>query len=90
MLNLGDAWIPGQPAKLLYQERVLLRLVDELGTACCSGCTGTTPPSCRRPRSGPPCDASRAGEDEIYGLGPRLQHGVERLLLSRPRYAWVE
>jgi len=31
MLNLGDAWIPGQPAQSLYQESVLLRLVKELG-----------------------------------------------------------
>ncbi len=31
MLNLGDAWIPGRPAQSLYQERVLLRLIDELG-----------------------------------------------------------
>jgi DNA modification methylase len=31
MLNLGDAWIPGQPAQSLYQESVLLRLVNELG-----------------------------------------------------------
>jgi hypothetical protein len=31
MLNLGDAWMPGTPSMSLYQERVLLRLVDELG-----------------------------------------------------------
>jgi site-specific DNA-methyltransferase (cytosine-N4-specific) len=31
MLNLGDSWIPGQPAQSLYQENVLLRLVNELG-----------------------------------------------------------
>ncbi len=31
MLNLGDVWMPGQPTQSLYQERVLLRLVDDLG-----------------------------------------------------------
>lgn len=31
ILNLGDAWMPGSPSMSLYQERVLLRLVDELG-----------------------------------------------------------
>ena len=30
-LNLGDVWIPGQPTMSLYQERLLLQLVDRLG-----------------------------------------------------------
>ena len=31
MLNLGDVWLPGQPTMSLYQERLLLELVDKLG-----------------------------------------------------------
>ena len=31
VLNLGDTWQPGQPNMSLYQERLLLRLCDELG-----------------------------------------------------------
>jgi site-specific DNA-methyltransferase (cytosine-N4-specific) len=31
MLNLGDTWLPNTPALSLYQERILIRLVDELG-----------------------------------------------------------
>ena len=31
VLALGDAWMPGSPTMQLYQERLLLRLVDELG-----------------------------------------------------------
>lgn len=31
ILNLGDAWIPGTPTQSLYQERLLVRLCDELG-----------------------------------------------------------
>jgi site-specific DNA-methyltransferase (cytosine-N4-specific) len=31
VLNLGDAWTPGEPTMTLYQERLLLRLVDDLG-----------------------------------------------------------
>jgi site-specific DNA-methyltransferase (cytosine-N4-specific) len=30
-LNLGDCWVPGTPTQSLYQERLLLRLVDDLG-----------------------------------------------------------
>lgn len=31
VLNLGDTWEPGQPTMSLYQERLLLRLCDDLG-----------------------------------------------------------
>jgi site-specific DNA-methyltransferase (cytosine-N4-specific) len=31
MLNLGSAWEPGRAVQSLYQERLLLRLCDELG-----------------------------------------------------------
>lgn len=31
VLNLGDAWMPGVPSMSIYQERILLRIVDELG-----------------------------------------------------------
>jgi len=31
VLNLGDVWEKGQPTVSLYQERLLLRLVDDLG-----------------------------------------------------------
>ena len=31
MLNLGDVWVPGEPTMSLWQERVLLNLVDRLG-----------------------------------------------------------
>ncbi|GLR77604.1 site-specific DNA-methyltransferase (plasmid) [Azospirillum oryzae] len=31
VLNLGDAWQPGRPALSLYQERLILKLVDDLG-----------------------------------------------------------
>ena len=30
-LNLGDVWVSGQPTISLYQERVLLRIVEDLG-----------------------------------------------------------
>lgn len=30
-LNLGDVWLPGMPAMDLYQERLLIKLVDGLG-----------------------------------------------------------
>lgn len=35
ILNLGDAFMPGQPTMSLYQERLLLRLCDELGMHLC-------------------------------------------------------
>lgn len=35
MINLGDVFKPGQPAMSLYQERLLLRLCDELGLHLC-------------------------------------------------------
>lgn len=31
MLNLGDVWLPNSPTTSLYQERLLLELVDRLG-----------------------------------------------------------
>lgn len=31
MLNLGDVWLPNSPTVSLYQERLLLELVDRLG-----------------------------------------------------------
>ena len=31
VLNLGDAYLPGRPEQSLYVERLLLKLVDELG-----------------------------------------------------------
>jgi hypothetical protein len=31
MLNLGDVWLPNSPTVSLYQERLLLQLVDPLG-----------------------------------------------------------
>lgn len=31
MLNLGDVWLPNLPTVSLYQERLLLELVDRLG-----------------------------------------------------------
>jgi len=31
VLNLGDAWLPSVPCQSLYQERLLIRLHDELG-----------------------------------------------------------
>jgi len=31
MLNLGDVWVPDSPTMSLYQERLLLELVDRLG-----------------------------------------------------------
>jgi DNA modification methylase len=31
IVNLGDAWLKGRPAMSLYQERLILRLCDELG-----------------------------------------------------------
>lgn len=35
VLNLGDAWTPGRPHLSLYQERLLLRLEDELSLKLC-------------------------------------------------------
>lgn len=35
VLNLGDTWLPGKPAQSLYAERLLVRLVDELGLNLC-------------------------------------------------------
>lgn len=35
VLNLGDVWLPGQPAVSLYQERLMIRLCDELGLSMC-------------------------------------------------------
>ncbi len=35
VLNLGDVWEAGQPTLSLYQERLVLRLVDELGLRLC-------------------------------------------------------
>lgn len=34
-LNLGDVWTPGVPAMDLYQERLIIRLVDSLGMGVC-------------------------------------------------------
>jgi site-specific DNA-methyltransferase (cytosine-N4-specific) len=31
MLNLGDVWLPGTPTLSLYQERLMLELIDRLG-----------------------------------------------------------
>ena len=31
VLNLADVWTPGAPAVSLYQERLLIKLIDELG-----------------------------------------------------------
>lgn len=31
ILNMGDVWLKGQPVMSLYQERLILRLCDELG-----------------------------------------------------------
>lgn len=31
VIDLGGAWLPGQPTRSLYQYRLLIRLVDELG-----------------------------------------------------------
>lgn len=31
VLNLGDAFLPGRPVMSLYQERLILKLVDDLG-----------------------------------------------------------
>jgi hypothetical protein len=55
-------------------------------TACCSSCTGTTPPRCRRLRSGPPCDASASrprwsrstGSAQATGRGQGKQRNVLR------------
>lgn len=35
VLNLGDAWRKGEPTLSLYQERLLIRLEDELGLKLC-------------------------------------------------------
>lgn len=35
VLNLGDTWLPGAPHQSLYQERLLLRLNDDLGLKLC-------------------------------------------------------
>jgi site-specific DNA-methyltransferase (cytosine-N4-specific) len=35
VLNLGDAWRRGEPTLSLYQERLLIRLEDELGLKLC-------------------------------------------------------
>jgi site-specific DNA-methyltransferase (cytosine-N4-specific) len=35
VLNLGETWLPGSPTQSLYQERLLLRLCDELGYHLC-------------------------------------------------------
>ncbi|WP_432263323.1 DNA methyltransferase [Cupriavidus sp. TMH.W2] len=35
VLNLGDAWNSGEPTLSLYQERLLVRLEDELGWKLC-------------------------------------------------------
>ena len=35
VLNLGDAWRRGEPTVSLYQERLLLRLEDEVGLRLC-------------------------------------------------------
>lgn len=34
-LNLGDVWNPGEPTMNLYQERLIIRMVDELGWHLC-------------------------------------------------------
>ena len=34
-LNLGDVWNPGLPTMNLYQERLIIRMVDELGWHLC-------------------------------------------------------
>jgi DNA modification methylase len=35
VLNLGDVWEAGQPTVSVYQERLLLRLIDDLGWQLC-------------------------------------------------------
>jgi DNA modification methylase len=35
VLNLGEAWLKGEPSLSLYQERLLVRLNDELGLRLC-------------------------------------------------------
>jgi site-specific DNA-methyltransferase (cytosine-N4-specific) len=35
VLNLGDAWRRGEPTLSLYQERLLIKLEDELGLKLC-------------------------------------------------------
>lgn len=35
VMNMGDGWIKGEPCQSLYQERLLIRLVDELGLNLC-------------------------------------------------------
>jgi site-specific DNA-methyltransferase (cytosine-N4-specific) len=35
MLNMADVWVPGQPEMTLWQERVILNMVDRLGYHLC-------------------------------------------------------
>jgi DNA modification methylase len=35
MLNMGDVWIPGRPEVSLWQERIILNMVDRLGYHLC-------------------------------------------------------
>lgn len=43
VLNLGSAWIPGQPCQSEYQERVLLAFLDELQFSLCQRLTWFNP-----------------------------------------------
>lgn len=43
MLNLGDSWTRGHPFMSLYQERLMLRLHDELGYRLCQRFTWHNP-----------------------------------------------
>jgi DNA modification methylase len=43
MLNMGDCWIPGRPEMSLWQERVILNMVDRLGYHLCEKCFWHSP-----------------------------------------------
>ena len=86
VLNLGDVWERGRPTQSVYQERLLVRLVDELGLRLCQRFAWLNPSKLPAPAEWVTIRRVRMkpGLETIYWLSPHDHPFADNRAVLRP------
>lgn len=86
VLNLADVWEPGRPSISLYQERLLLRLVDDLGLRLCQRYAWLNPSKLPAPAEWVTVRRVRVKPslEQIYWLSPHDHPYADNRAVLRP------